>query len=122
MKDKEKIVILINRVKKYKLSTYGCFAALVFCAIVFSLLMTVSNNAVNNEKVLYCELANKNAEVANEMIPYFGMYMDDSIETIGNINKTAAKLLELRLPLFFSQISHLIPLSNQRLISIIAFL
>ncbi len=92
MKDKQKIELLKKRVNKHNI-----LIVLIFVALMFSVLMTVSNNRVNNEKVMYCELANMNARVANGLIPYLEMYMDDSIETIEEINKTLAHILELQL-------------------------
>ena len=97
MEDKEKIEFLIKKVTKYQLIGIVGIAILFLVVMMFSVLMTVSNNSVNNKGVLYCELANKNADVANQMIPYFEMYMDDSIETVGKVNQTLAHLLELRL-------------------------
>lgn len=71
----------------------------LLCTFFLLLLSTVINNFdrnnKHNEAVMYCELANINVEISNEMMPYFERYLDESIETISEVNSTAGKLLEL---------------------------
>jgi len=76
---------------------------IIFAMGFILFIMIISISIVNsqkiieiNKKVLYCEMSNLNARMANELMPYFDMYLDESIETIGEVNKTLSHLLKLR--------------------------
>lgn len=97
MENKKEIKLLKKEINKYKILGVSILIVLLFAAVLFYVLTAISNNMINNEKVMYCELANMNAKVANGLIPYLEMYMDDSIETISGINKTLAHILTLQL-------------------------
>lgn len=79
--------------------TYFHMVLLIIVLFTLGFIMTIvaSFNLVHNEKVMFCEVANSNADVVNELIPYFERYMDDSIESVKNINSSLANLLELQL-------------------------
>ena len=85
----------IKIMKKKNLLIAILFGVLVFAIVMIALASNLSNNRDVNEQVMYCEMANLYADAANEMMPYFEMYLDDSIETIRKVNETTADLLEL---------------------------
>jgi len=66
--------------------------------IMLSLLIIATNKqgtTLHNEATMYCEMANINAEMANMMVPYFEMYMDENIDTISEINDSLGRVFEL---------------------------
>lgn len=63
----------------------------------FNISLVINNVNLQNEAALYCELANVNGGMFNNVVPYFQDYLEESIETVSNINKTLGDMLDLSL-------------------------
>lgn len=94
MKNKSDNEKLVGQVEFYR---FYLILVLVFIVIFFSVEAYLPDNVTHNQKVLYCQISNNNAVIANEMIPYFEWYMDTSIAAVNEVNQTLGRLLELQL-------------------------
>lgn len=85
-----------NIENNYKLLFIIIFLFIIFLSIV-NLSLIINKANLQNEAVLYCEIANLNSEMFNEIEPYFQKYLDESIDAVSEINGSLGDLLSLQL-------------------------
>ena len=96
MKDKEKIKNLEKRIRNRNTFLLILLGVTIFAIIVAILSTNMEYKRDLNEKVLYCEIANLNGQMIDELYPYLLRFLDESIETVSEINSTLGNLLDMR--------------------------